>query len=544
MVMLSRPARKFNSLTYIHVSFNMVFEPVSVLGIVGTALGVLSFLSSTVENITVRLDLYAECQQKIKDYEDERILIMATLDLWSRQWSQGLDFTPYTDTDYELLWGTKPFDGIKNRVHRIHNDIEILSGLIKRPKLSDQRYSWRRGKSPQDVVQSLRNCSEDVGLWEDMVLAVSKRILRPSKKDHGSFKLCLQYLNQRKPLATEGDQETWIYKFLFAIYKNTEIANRVARIRKQVSDLHEYSKISYDLRAQGRSWKPESDRPKELAKQDQEYRNSLLPRLKFLYDDYSNTKNSWSIVFGNPSVENTLDWLDDTRVNLTFTFQVPLHDQTTKYVACPYQKINRDRDNLNSSVPEIIVGIPRPLRTLESINQTDFLDSSCEMLAHVWAAREAAQTAIVLQGSPWVRALCFCSITIHEGLLPNRAIAFCARRDCSHMKWKGENTYFHLAVLLAELALGAPINVYGAASSPDLSFGVPKEVCDPSTPDTLKTWEEVLDLVENIRLGGEGHIDSGHIRAMKYAYTMSQITSDGDYLVDYLEICSKGILNP
>lgn len=93
------------------------FDPISILGIVGTTLGVLSFLSSTVENINARLTHYHECFRILQVYNYTMETTFLELDKWRSLWSRNRygERSAYEEAAYILFWGASGFKGIVAR---------------------------------------------------------------------------------------------------------------------------------------------------------------------------------------------------------------------------------------------------------------------------------------------------------------------------------------------------------------------------------------------------------------------------------------------
>lgn len=61
----------------------MLFEPISIVDIVGTELSILGFLVSSIENITTRRRYYKECEKKLTEYTHAVRSNFLVLEAWS-----------------------------------------------------------------------------------------------------------------------------------------------------------------------------------------------------------------------------------------------------------------------------------------------------------------------------------------------------------------------------------------------------------------------------------------------------------------------------
>lgn len=118
----------------------MPFDPFSIIGCIGTAAGLLSFVASTIENIDKRKRDYRQCRNRLRLYHHSVEISAQYYKGWIRIWCEGGH--PYSEEMYKYFWGEDGFAKVCQRVDVVKDCFSDISDLLSDPS---KRGSLDRG---------------------------------------------------------------------------------------------------------------------------------------------------------------------------------------------------------------------------------------------------------------------------------------------------------------------------------------------------------------------------------------------------------------
>lgn len=239
----------------------MPFDPLSVIGYVGTTAGLLGFLVSTVTRLEQFGRDYRGCRDKLRWYNSQLATCILHLRAWKEVWcDQG---RPYPDEDYHYFLGAESFEEMKTKVSLIHTEIDGI-GLV----LYSEDFDCSQPPTKQQ--------------WE-----------------HWRTKLVRLQDAQRMFLP----DESWLQRVCFASFRGMNLEERIRRLKDKISDLKEYSKLA----CWTAQFRPEVNNDITdldlLQILDRKARlNDLTLKLQALYQQYMEW-GTWSLVLSPPDDE-------------------------------------------------------------------------------------------------------------------------------------------------------------------------------------------------------------------------------------------------
>lgn len=269
-----------------------------------------------------------------------------------------------------------------------------------------------------------------------------------------------------RPQAVQIDPDR-TYRFLFAVNKSSEIKNKINDLKERVDQLQKTSIALFRGRHEARTGKPKADQLQRTATLN-EQRRKLLQFLDELFEDNASSDFHWALELGSPSLDLALSLLRVApRRQLEFVFKAHLetgvfqHDikiswprscQTHRPRLFDQNMIGPNTHAISESEGQSCSPSKREMKTLGLV---DAYGKSIYALTAVAAAR----STILLYKSSWVGGLCFCGIGVYDAVEP--VLAYSPQEDYVHVHDRlREQSFLLLAVLLAEIALGAPIQVH------------------------------------------------------------------------------------
>jgi hypothetical protein len=517
----------------------MAFDPVSLVGIVGLTSGLLAFLVSTVKNIDETMTSYRECVKKLQEFSHMVESSFLELQEWSRLWShlrQGA-YVPYSDDTYTLLWGLAGFEGVIARSNIIRQDIGTIKALLSCQDIRKRQKEWAT------LSSSLQCSSElDIGSWHKLL---------SEKTSRSRFNKTVD--------------KSWAYKFLFALYRNAELKTRVASLVDRVNELKKTTMLLYRQQHQARADEAGADDVEATANLHEEH-SQLLSFLNELYKDNHALKMRWDLVLGGPPLPLALSQLRRRfRGQLQFAFKehmatgvhdikiaYPKHRKLLRDDLLRYVKENRPTRAAyhNSSLASTYKFLPLPnlYQRLELRDLTAF--NLSQVATYTLAALAAARSSILLYRSSWVEGLCLCGFHLYTSPGPknDRAVAYYSRVECPHVDRRlRQQTFLLLAVLLAEVAIGAPIRIRlpdspTAAVKP--TFEVPEMALLHGYRNPM-AWETLSELLsERVFESPDQLLSFEYLEAMEFCFELSQKLARREYQNDDFDLCIARIENP
>jgi hypothetical protein len=499
----------------------MPFDPVSSVGIVGTTAGLLSFLVSTVENTTVKYNNYKDCAKKLRKYSHSVETTLVELDGWSCTWSQqrGARYIPYEDEAYELFWGTSGFENIIARSKVIDEEIKAIAEIFACRKSQTAHIDW---KILGDLIKGPSN--DDVSRWHRILVAAGP--------------------GNRRPQIQQGN-ETWISKFIFAIYRNTTLKARVDNLQQLVGELKKTSVLLYRLE-NGASSGELDDRMLQQESTLMQERKSLQISLQDLYHDHVEHGLHWNLVLGSPSLDLALSRLRGLSKALLRLFFIVHGRDGASYAALTYPTfLNQPRDevvtNLHGSRELLRTDIQQ--LTLRPLDPNDVANASTYTLA----AMSVARSAILLYRSPWVNGICSCGISINNIAVGQQVLGYSPTDTCDHVGKCRYNVFLLLAKLLAELAIGRPfwIRFPQVADLPirDIPNFVGPFFVDSSGAEM--DWDALSELIsERLYEAEHPFVTVEYLEAMQYCYEAAQMFAARDLRNSDFDVCITKIETP
>ncbi|KAF5982453.1 hypothetical protein FBULB1_4301 [Fusarium bulbicola] len=419
----------------------MPFDPLTVIGIIGLATGLLSFVASTVENIDKRIRDYQQCRSRLIHYRHEVELAQCYYRVWLRIWCDGDKL--YPEETYEYFWGEGGYAAICER------------------------------------LDNVRDCSLSV-----------QSLLRFTLAEQGLDSLLLKgSINKPKLVLSTGRTASggersvdWKKKVCFALYENTRLKNAVEQLKDSVQNLSSYSAaIFWELQDQTNlSKEPDSELIDQLSmlKTRVEEWSEFMEKV---YLKQANGEGSWAMTLRLPDGEGSpkslisdsdikVDFVVERKVLKTQTFVeegvvwYPEEPNTGRY--CSPSTASLEVPGCYNQGP-ILEYRPVPFRhILERISQSciqmDDGPLHATRLERCRGALGLANWAVLLWNTSWSSNICTCSIRSTFGADDNCRFTL-HWKDNNHIfpqcvmtinqTWK----YYLLGVALAELATGVPL---------------------------------------------------------------------------------------
>jgi hypothetical protein len=181
-----------------------------------------------------------------------------------------------------------------------------------------------------------------------------------------------------------------------------------------------------------------------------------------------------------------------------------------------------------------------------------------EITAYTLAALSTVQSAVLRHGSHWIHGLCLCRIQLTRPDQSTKILTFkpaavsYAEGHCphGHAELSGR-VFLLLGVLLAELAVGASINIsiqepYDSESGTyaEPLFWLPEDLLDTRFTNPLQT-PELLELIgEIVPHSIAQYVGAKYLGAMRYCFELSERLLRRPFRADDLERCLKKIVTP
>lgn len=169
--------------------------------------------------------------------------------------------------------------------------------------------------------------------------------------------------------------------------------------------------------------------------------------------------------------------------------------------------------------------------------------SSLRTLAGVYRVH----SSVLLHNFRQVDRLCLCGMNLYRIYQSNKAVpvAYFSHAECSHVAPEMRRQVFLLfAVLLAELAMGAPLTIVHTNSPNKSLFEVSEAFLLPGYRDAMD-WETLSEPLCERAYETPGLCNSHeYFEAMDYSYELSQMLCKRDFCADDLAICIEKIVTP
>ena len=419
----------------------MPFDPLSVIGYVGTAAGLLGFLVSTVTRLEQFGRDFRGCRDKLRWCNTQIRTCMLHLEVWKEAWcEQG---RPYPDADYVYFLGADNFEEMKTKISLVHLEINQIGLLL---------YSKDLERAEQRDVSLITNNHWE--RWQTRLdrLQGVQRVFQPDS--------------------------TWLQKICFASFRGMNLEERMKRLKDEIADLKDFSRMAC-WRAQFRSEVNKDITQADLMRiLDRKARfNDLTDHLQALYRQCV-MWGTWSVVLSPPDEEGGPMSLEHTH-DVLIEFDVSRKAVQPKDIGIVPFRWSQVRD---MPVAEYISLLDTATGLVIPSSRSRFLRSTLTGLNTRVRRSAVARTAlglvnwtILLWHTPWTDSVCTCRIRFVDldiaggrqaaTLTPfsvdnSRAAIQC---DCHTLF---ERKALLLGVSLAELALGDSIGVVLSSRGP------------------------------------------------------------------------------
>ena len=524
----------------------MVFEPISVVGFVGTAAGVISFMANTVENLRKRGDDFAKCADRLQDYRDGIDVLYLQLDTWKRTWctTTGIEYT--TDT-YEYLWGTSGVQKVREMLSSIRKDTDEILDIVYYRHANKAELPWKTLQHHQHK--------------------------KPTEDEQADWSLLLDRHIKDNKISVEFHAPNSLYKFCFALYLSNDIRSRISSLSDKIKNLENYTKLQF--------WKLQDESTtKEVAQERIEELSKLHPAwdlfagtFRDVFDAHSFAGCLWGFVLNQSALEEGLDRLINLRMDRYFVAEDSARGDQSQvhYFRIKYPLIFRNEQTLYAQVQHwntptgslcssTRAMLPRSLSTLhedlwlaeEPSLSRDQLD---EIKEYADAACKIASSAILLYGSKWTDNICSCKLRyVRRCVRAGRGVddltlwpfQNCPENGvCFHSATGVKRpTFFLLATLLSELAMARPLRVSINEADAEPGFVIHENLRDLGLPDRLSLAQLVGNLGYMIPESVTQYFGQNYLKAVKFAFGMSERLQHRELRVEDLTRCLENITKP
>jgi hypothetical protein len=125
-----------------------MFDPVSVVGFVGTTAGLVSFVANTAEKLHDRKIEWQDYRELLAWYRAQYDTTYLQLRCWRNTWCAE-DY-PRPDSAYSYFWGSDGFKAIRERIAGIRSEDDKIRRLLFCESIN-------MPESPQGSLKSLRD---------------------------------------------------------------------------------------------------------------------------------------------------------------------------------------------------------------------------------------------------------------------------------------------------------------------------------------------------------------------------------------------------
>lgn len=506
----------------------MVFDPLSIIGYVGTAAGLLSFLVSTIDNINIRVRNFKDCQDTLNWYRSKMETCHLSFRNWQAIWCNDFGGV-FPDNIYEYFWGADGFVAIKRRLENIRDENErVENNLYCWPEDTDDR-SWSGQVPPEYRAKpSDRECET----WQHALRAAS----RSTNRIHGA-----------------APSPGVLFRFCFAIARSATFKERITRLSEMIDDLHKFSRERFwELQDSGNSSQfvssSELQRLRNL-KQGVDQVSNFLTELDRVV---RSSETLWALILGNPKLEQGLQCFENPEdVDFTFGFimerKVLSGCWATSTVTIDFPNADYKNNTLSdwrdSKLRTLDVSNPIPLypthrlvtlkQSLEEIQRGGNRARKALELIRAKTALDLANSMVLLYGTPWTYNLCTCGVR-HTPLNSNQEICVFAanglrvrRHECCDASL-GYRGFLLLAVALAELAIATPIKLLiNRRSEP--YFCLPD-----SNPQSIQQLLILVARGSSIK----------YKNAIRFCFELDSRLAGRDFRPEHLKQCLESIVKP
>jgi hypothetical protein len=439
----------------------MPFDPVSIIGYVGTTAGLISFATNTIGKIDKQIRDYQECRRLLWWYRGQMGSIIMTLKSWQMLWCMGS--RAYADETYRHWWNDDGLYEISQKLEDIkfENDaigLLLYPGLAKTISEADQRTLV----APDHYEGTLAVSASVWSHWEKFLRSAESKDLNAN----------------------------WFEKLRFTVLNNLNLEERIQRLRNRVKDLQDYSTEMYWL-VQDTIGDPGTILKGDLAKSaiQKEWTDDLVERMEKLHIACRGSGNTWSLVLSMPdeeggpiSIENESD--------IRFEFDVSRSETSKRQELGGVGIVSVLHSDLNDSMIQTLAYNSFPAKKAISrsglLRQILFSESTSTSRVRKMSAMDRAITAfglvnwmMLLWNTPWTFNLCSCGIRYayldRERKNWNPIFTSHNTRHVSphchddHIK---DRKFLLMAVTLAELGLSKPVGVTVDDDREEVTFTV------------------------------------------------------------------------
>jgi hypothetical protein len=486
----------------------MPFDPVSVVGYFSTAMGLLSFIVSSIENVDKRVHEYTYCKAHWLHYYNSVQTSIQLYRGWTRIWCDG--DRPYLEDTYKYFWDKEGFTNVCRRV---------------------------------DVIKS---CFAEV---DDLISNGSGAIIydsnapKPSTTDWEIWRLMMSRIKRSGP---DFRMETnFGYRICFALYKSPALKTAIDRLKDAIDDLYAYSASAF--------WnlQDEPNLRKDIDVAMLERLNALNTRVKewskFMCELYHiRIETLWTLVLRAPDVQGSPMCLEtDSDIEINFVNEKEIlsgyysarvvvirYPEDLSICSCLEQGVQATSLS-RSELEPVMKGVAFRF-VLNKISESTLEHQKILRLTTRLERAEAAvglvNWVILLWNTPWVAEVCTCSI--HSAFYTDKMCHFTlgwteechVGPQCIALNYK-ERKYLHLGVALAEFAVGAPLTMI---EEPQRTFRLGSKPMSP------------LDLLRDV----QRHTSFQYRTAVEYCFKMDCKTTLGAFRPENLERNTNSILKP
>ena len=373
----------------------MVFEPISVVGFIGSASGLVGFIAATFSTIDKRRRDFKDSGDILEWYQTKFKTFYITLDAWTRLWCPLNGEGAYSDQDYVYFWGTDCFNEMQTKFRLIQWEID---------KIGNHIYSGLGAERPENTLPSPE-------AWANWL----------SERGHVYFQ------PGTKAVKVRGSLLKALY---FSFFKNADLEERIKRLDDKLNDLRIFSKQAFwTAQGQFESINPIAEQDLTLLLKRRNWMQRISTPLTHLYRECQRMKGSWSLVLGAPDDEGGPSSLDE-EADLCIEFDTWRMDyegtglEAGGILRLYCSQLTSSRMSIKDIVAEIHDNAPLEIPTEWSQSIKDLLsgyvvDTSLDIVQQVDSKITLATTALglvnwtlLLWRTPWVSDGCTCRIRL------------------------------------------------------------------------------------------------------------------------------------
>ncbi|KAI9698247.1 MAG: hypothetical protein M1820_007517 [Bogoriella megaspora] len=400
-----------------------MFEPLSVLGAVGTTAGLLGFLCTTIKNLDETSEVFQECQTELLHYKFELQYCEKLLRNWVTVWCKDDRDNIYPLETLECFWSAGGFSEICERIECIRREVHATLRLLGRKYRYQNDLDSEQPRQPPPLRRRKQHNHPDRNNWDQTI----------SEFNNGLSSLD-DVIRRAEPFPP-----SIAYKIAFALYGNRRFKKKIKRLRHITIALREYSQSLFWEFEQDSTGNIRRDVTQDMLQKRNETRielQLLSTLLRRLYEAHDARWNQSALVLRPPDMQGDVRGVKN-RSGITFDCMVGESSElgpesvrhimriaTTDFNSSDLPSVEMLQYsyiyNQPSATEQLTITASQSLKDDLLRNfETLWIPSPdvrkprrCSLQQRINIAKSVVNWTIILWNSPWTACICSCRIKL------------------------------------------------------------------------------------------------------------------------------------